>query len=111
VAQKIPAYPLNPQSLPHLDLRLRRYLRDDVVLCYLCHLCHIRQRFAETFGVGVFFGGFPKTPKRFGVFDIPKSVGLVWWIGQSRLLKQQRPLVDMVGLVSVDDRRIISAPI
>jgi hypothetical protein len=42
------------------------------------HICHIRQRFAETFGVGVFFGGFPKTPKRFGVFDVPKSIGLVW---------------------------------
>jgi hypothetical protein len=41
------------------------------------HICHIRQRFAETFGVGVFFGGFPKTPKRFGVFDVPKSIGLV----------------------------------
>ena len=43
------------------------------------HICHIRQRFAETFGVGVFFGGFPKTPKRFGVFDVPKSIGLIWW--------------------------------
>ena len=38
-----------------------------------------RQRFPETFGVGVFFGGFPKTPKRFGVFDVPKSIGLVEW--------------------------------
>ena len=47
-------------------------------ICYLCHIRQSSQRFAETFGVGVFFGGFPKAPKRFGVFDVPKSIGLVW---------------------------------
>jgi hypothetical protein len=52
---------------------------STLLLRHLCHIRQRRQRFAETFSVGVFFGGFPKTPKRFGVFDIPKSIGLVWW--------------------------------
>jgi hypothetical protein len=63
----------------HLDLRLRGISRTTVSIRYICHICHIRQRFAETFGVGVSFGGFPQTAGGFGVFDIPKSIGLVWW--------------------------------
>jgi hypothetical protein len=54
-------------------------VKTTVSICHLCHIRQRRQRFAETFGGGVCFGGFPKTPKRFGVFDIPKSLGLVWW--------------------------------
>jgi hypothetical protein len=50
-----------------------------VSICHLCQIRQRRQRFAETFGVGVFLGGFPKTSKRFGGFDIPKSIGFVWW--------------------------------
>jgi hypothetical protein len=42
------------------------------------HICHICRVFPETVSAPVFHRGFPHTAGGFGVFDIPKSIGLVW---------------------------------
>jgi hypothetical protein len=44
----------------------------------------------------MFFGILGKPPKRFGVFDIPKSLGLVWWSHYSPQVKNSQVLKSLL---------------
>src|SRR5215831_13386010 len=80
VAKKIPAYPLNPQDPVASGPEAQRYLEEKVVNTpHLPHLPTSAKDVRKLLVLGCFLAVFPETPKRFGVFDVPKSIGLVWW--------------------------------
>ena len=76
--KKIPAYPLNPKTQLHLDLRLREVSpRRMVSIRHICHICRIS--FSEIFLPPVFHRGFPQTTGGFGVFDTQKPRPCIQW--------------------------------
>jgi hypothetical protein len=70
---RIPAVPVRPSFI--LTSCTGGISKMTLSIRHICHICRV---FPETFSAPVFHRSFPQTASWVGVFDVPKSIGLVW---------------------------------